>query len=97
MYVDAFLLLEIISKVNSLSKAYKYDIDILLDGMICGGDTIDTCSGDSGGPIVANINGQFTLIGITSFGQKDGCGIEAPALYADVSYPEILTFINSVN
>ena len=64
--------------------------------MICGGglDT-DTCKGDSGGPVVANINEQFTLIGLTSFGRS--CGTNFPGVYADVSYPEILTFINSVN
>jgi len=65
--------------------------------MICGGLTIDTCRGDSGGPIIANINGKFTLIGITSFGQKDGCGSKVPNVFADVSYPDILKFINSVN
>ena len=65
--------------------------------MICGGLTMDTCSGDSGGPIIANIDGQFNLIGITSFGKKDGCGSKVPHLFADVSHPEILKFINSVN
>ena len=65
--------------------------------MICGGLIVDTCKGDSGGPIVANINGRFTLIGITSFGQKDACGSKVPNVFADVSYPDILKFINSVN
>ena len=64
--------------------------------MICGGLDIDSCSGDSGGPVVANINEQFTLIGLTSFGRNGSCGPYGPGVYADVSYPEILTFINYV-
>ena len=65
--------------------------------MICGGLVKTTCPGDSGGPVVANVNGQFTVIGLTSFGLEDSCGTNVPGVYADVSYPEILTFINSVN
>ena len=57
---------------------------------------MDTCKGDSGGPIVANINGQFTLVGITSFGLKDGCGSKVAGYYADVSYSDNFKFINSV-
>ena len=65
--------------------------------MICGGLDIDTCTGDSGGPVVANINGRFRLIGLSSFVREDSCGSKVPGVFADVSYPEILTFINSVN
>ena len=65
--------------------------------MICGGLVKTTCSGDSGGPVVANINGQFTLIGLTSFGLKESCGTNVPGVYADVSYPDILKFIYSVD
>ena len=67
------------------------------DGMICGGLAVDICPGDSGGPVVANINGRFRLIGISSFVIEDSCGSKVPGVFADVSYPEILTFINSVN
>ena len=65
--------------------------------MICGGSIKRTCPGDSGGPVVANINGHFTVIGLSSFGRTDGCGGSAPSFYADVSYPDILKFIKSVN
>ena len=64
---------------------------------ICGGLVKTTCRGDSGGPVVANINGQFTVIGLTSFGLKDSCGTNVPGVYADVSYPDNLKFIHSVN
>lgn len=45
--------------------------------MICGGtlssaegtyDGVDTCNGDSGGPILLEENGNFTLLGVTSWG-----------------------------
>ena len=65
--------------------------------MICGGFVKTTCPGDSGGPVVANVNGQFTLIGLSSFGKKYSCGTNVPGVYADVSYPDILQFIHSVN
>ena len=31
-------------------------------------EIIDTCAGDSGGPLIQLVNGQWTLMGITSFG-----------------------------
>ena len=65
--------------------------------MICGGLASNTCRGDSGGPVVANINGQFAVIGLTSFGPTDSCQSDAPGLYTDVSNPDIQKFINSVN
>ena len=65
--------------------------------MICGGLVSTVCRGDSGGPVVANINGQFTLIGLTSFGLEDSCGTNVPDVFADVSYPDNLKFIHSVN
>ena len=67
------------------------------DGMICGGLAVDICPGDSGGPVVANIDGRFRLIGISSFVRTDtSCGSKVPGVFADVSHPEILTFINYV-
>ena len=65
--------------------------------MICGGkEGHDTCSGDSGGPLIANINGKFTLVGVTSWGK--GCGlVDSPGVYADISKPKMIRFINQVN
>ena len=41
--------------------------------MICGGkEGRDTCYGESGGPLVAEVNGKFTLIGVTSWGVGKG-------------------------
>ncbi|KAL5019249.1 hypothetical protein ScPMuIL_004971 [Solemya velum] len=54
--------------------------------MFCAGikeGGIDTCSGDSGGPFVCNINGKFTVLGATSFG--NGCALpNSPGVYAHV-------------
>ena len=65
--------------------------------MICGGLEIDTCSGDGGSPVIANINNQFTVIGLDSFSKKDSCGSKVPDVYSDISYPDNLKFIYSVN
>jgi trypsin len=44
----------------------------------------DTCSGDSGGPLIASHRGRTTLVGITSFGY--GCAQAAhPGVYTRVS------------
>ncbi|OMJ10864.1 Mite allergen Der p 3, partial [Smittium culicis] len=56
-----------------------------VDGQLCTGNTPgkDTCSGDSGGPLLRTRNGDTKLVGITSFGAWDSrmnlekvCGIE---------------------
>jgi secreted trypsin-like serine protease len=53
----------------------------------------DTCQGDSGGPLFAKPSGTFTQIGITSFGA--GCAAGYPAVYTEVNYPGIRSFIVS--
>ncbi|XP_046330294.1 fibrinolytic enzyme, isozyme C-like [Haliotis cracherodii] len=42
------------------------------------------CNGDSGGPLVCMSNGQYTLIGVTSWGLS-GCATDAPSVYTRVS------------
>ena len=66
--------------------------------MICGGKrNKDTCGGDSGGPLIAHIDGRFTLVGVTSWG-KGLCGnARSPGVYADISNPSMMQFINNVN
>ena len=43
------------------------------------------CTGDTGAPLVANVNGSIKLIGITSWFSKD-CRVAAPTVFARVSY-----------
>ena len=63
--------------------------------MLCGGKlNTDACHGDSGGPLIANIDGKFTLVGVTSWGI--GCG-DYDGAYADISHPSMMRFINQVN
>lgn len=44
------------------------------------------CNGDSGGPIVQKVNGEFIQFGITSFG-AEGCAnsVYTPSVYTEVS------------
>src|SRR4051794_32212968 len=45
----------------------------------------DTCQGDSGGPLMMFSNGQWILVGITSYGT--GCALaDYPGVYTRVSY-----------
>jgi secreted trypsin-like serine protease len=56
--------------------------------VICAGEEDggpDTCTGDSGGPMTAFLNGKEILIGVTSWGE--GCGEpEMPTIYTRVSW-----------
>lgn len=62
---------------------------IATDRVLCAGvQGIDTCSGDSGGPIVF----RGLQVGITSSGSGP-CGGGTPALYTSIAHPEIRQFI----
>ncbi|NXK54241.1 GRAA protein, partial [Chauna torquata] len=54
---------------------------IITDNMICAGSKEggkDSCSGDSGGPLICN----NVMRGITSFGKKNKCGaVDSPGVY----------------
>ena len=64
--------------------------------MLCSTNTtadgiVDTCSGDSGGPLIATLGGTSKLVGITSFGV--GC---AEAIYPGV-YTRVSTYVSWIN
>ncbi|XP_075230012.1 trypsin-like isoform X2 [Lycorma delicatula] len=51
-------------------------------GIMKGG--VDACDGDSGGPLIVNVNRKFELIGLTSYGE--GCGRKnLPGVYTDLT------------
>lgn len=46
-----------------------------------------SCDGDSGGPLLANLNGLTYVVGVTSWGHKQ-CRTEIPSVFSRVSYYE---------
>ncbi|KAJ3652129.1 hypothetical protein Zmor_018121 [Zophobas morio] len=62
--------------------------EALTEGMICAGsldEGIDSCDGDSGGPLACLDTGVFTLYGITSWGQHCGYA-NKPGVYVKVAH-----------
>ncbi len=66
--------------------------------MICAdGMNKNTCRGDSGGPLLANIDGKFTLVGVTSWGRRECGGPNSFGVYADISETSMMNFISQIN
>lgn len=77
----------IISHSICLSKLYKYESN-LQDTNLCTEpltNDVDNCASDSGGPLVQNVNGEYVLIGILSWGQKQCAQSVFPTVYVKVS------------
>ncbi|CAG0886266.1 unnamed protein product [Darwinula stevensoni] len=68
----------------------------ITENMFCAGykrGRVDSCAGDSGGPLLCQIHGKWTIYGITSFGE--GCGRKGKfGIYAKV--PNYVAWIKSV-
>ncbi|XP_022166043.1 trypsin-3-like [Myzus persicae] len=74
----------IVSRRTCRSAYWRYQIT---DNMFCAGyrdGRSDTCSGDSGGPLLCKMRGRWTVVGVTSFGY--GCGRRGKyGIYANVA------------
>ena len=54
----------------------------------------DSCSGDSGGPMVISTGSGYALVGLVSFGPTGGCGRGGyPGAYTEVSNPGLYTLL----
>lgn len=64
--------------------------------MVCaGGTSVDTCAGDSGGPLIVPRLEAFTLAGITSWGNEP-CGVpRVPGVYTRLGDPAINAWVKS--
>ncbi|KAJ8306433.1 hypothetical protein KUTeg_016978, partial [Tegillarca granosa] len=71
---------ECTSKWSEISGATIYDHHICLLE-----DQISACSGDSGGPYVCKVGGNYVLAGVTSWGINT-CSGEYPSVYTRVSH-----------
>jgi trypsin len=67
--------------------------------MICAGDLenggIDSCYGDSGGPLFSTLGGSFTLVGVVSWGDDLCAQPGEPGVYARIS--ALLPWITGVS
>jgi len=82
-----------LTSTSSCNAAYNSVQRITIgDDQVCGGNgDVDTCTGDSGGPLMIRQNGRWFVIGITSFGV--GCANEDfPGVYTRVD-----NFMNWIN
>ena len=66
----------------------RYDARVT-DHMICAiGPRVDSCTGDSGGPLIGSVNGEALLIGVVSFGgvpSQRCANPKYPGVYTEVA------------
>ncbi|NDC39010.1 MAG: hypothetical protein EBZ48_13325 [Proteobacteria bacterium] len=61
------------------------------------GNGSNTCSGDSGGPALAqNATGAWGIIGITSTGSVETCGVGDNSIFTNLADPQMIGFIESI-
>ena len=80
--------------LNSVDAPY-FDAPSMLcaGGVNEAGARVDTCVGDSGGPVTAVIDGVPTVVAVTSWGPAIGqaiCGIDEPSVYAEASLARVI-------
>lgn len=79
-------LLHIDMRIVPTVECREFYKEKLLPGMICaGGGGVDSCSGDSGGPMVGRVNNRMVQLGIVSWGNRCGSG-GFPGIYVEITY-----------
>merc|ERR1712168_70086 len=77
------------ANINVYSQSYceQYWGSSIGDYHTCVGEqyTSGACNGDSGGPMVCKVRGEWKLAGSTSWG-RSGCSTSYPSVYARISY-----------
>jgi secreted trypsin-like serine protease len=58
--------------------------------------TSNTCSGDSGGPMLLQVGNQQSIIGTTSYGSSSNCSVGELSAFMNLQAPNIQSFIRSV-
>ncbi|MBT2767238.1 serine protease [Stenotrophomonas sp. ISL-67] len=77
---------------NACQQAYP---DLQAGAVICAGaEGIDSCNGDSGGPLLVRRKGTWTVLGTVSWGE--GCALPGrPGVYARLSQGYVRDFIQA--
>lgn len=75
-----------ITEPSNCSTVYKPAGIILSDRQLCAGGEKgkDTCTGDSGGPLMQLVGFRWVLYGIVSFGPKQCARKGVPGVYTNV-------------
>ena len=64
--------------------------------MVCaGGQSTDSCSGDSGGPLMVPRSGSFELVGVVSWGSSPCGQLGVPGVYARVGAAALNAWVRS--
>lgn len=58
--------------------------------------TSNTCSGDSGGPMLLQVGGQQAIVGTTSYGSSTNCSVGELSAFMNLQSPATQNFIRSV-
>ena len=75
--------------VSATSCKLVMGAERITQGMICAGaDGIDTCNGDSGGPMITrhSTDGGYSVIGVTSWGDLPCAKPDSLGVYANVAH-----------